>query len=319
MSLQRLMRGSHSVLRSTLYHPLGNLLLSSPFPQREGQEPKTALLIWQNDNHQPWGLSYLTQGGLQRHAGLLWPADGQTLLCNFKERWRGLGEGRGSTVMKSCGYREWQVNGGGKKTPEPSHFLIKHSRLWLQHVMELQMSIMQLDVVWGATRWTCIKSMEPQEISDYFVRLPLQWLGFCNQRMQIRIWQPINHIPAVMYWAARHVPADMVQSPFALRHLSTEGIRKILGTFHFHLHFSGRVGRLSQESSVSGAAEQLWASLFCLAGKQFEIKLLWGHVFWFTLRSQCIKCDVYIKNLSLISSDFTQKCDDNSSKTVWNQ
>ena len=181
-----------------------------------------------------------------------------TLSCATSKRgeedWE---QGRGSSVMKSRGYREWQVNGGGKKSPEPSHFLIKHSRLWLQHVTELQMSIMQLDVVRGATRWTCIKSMEPQEISDYFVRLPLQWLGFCNQRMQIRTWQPINHNPAVMYRAAWHVPADMARSPFALRHLSAEGIRKILGAFHFHLHFSGRVGRLSQDSSVSGTTFKL--------------------------------------------------------------
>lgn len=104
-------------------------------------------------------------------------------------------------------------------------------------------------------------------------------ISFYNQRMQIRIcWQPINHILAAMYWAARHEPVDISYSHFALRHSdisATKGIWDILRTFSFHLHLSSRVGCLSQESFVSGATEQLSTILFCSAGKQFEMELLY--------------------------------------------
>lgn len=110
-------------LRSALYHPPGSSFWAYRSPQSEGQEPKTAPFICQNDNHWQWWPSYLTQGRLQRQFVPLWPAVGRTLLCNFKEGWTksGLGEGRGrgslerDSVMERCGYWDWQVKRRKKK------------------------------------------------------------------------------------------------------------------------------------------------------------------------------------------------------------
>lgn len=138
-------------LRSALYHPPGSSFWAYRSPQSEGQEPKTAPFICQNDNHWQWWPSYLTQGRLQRQFVPLWPAVGRTLLCNFKEGWTksGLGEGRGRGAWRGIVW--WRDVGieidkwkgeRKKRTPGPSHFLIKHSRLRLQHVSEVQTSIM---------------------------------------------------------------------------------------------------------------------------------------------------------------------------------
>lgn len=47
--------------------PSRELPLSLSLSPVGGQEAQTTPFIWQNDNHWQWGLSYLTQGRLQRH------------------------------------------------------------------------------------------------------------------------------------------------------------------------------------------------------------------------------------------------------------
>lgn len=194
--------------------PSRELPLSLSLSPVGGQEAQTTPFIWQNDNHWQWGLSYLTQGRLQRHFVLLRPAVGQTRLCNFKER-----RTKWGSVRERCGYWMGQAEHRRIKAAGPLHFLIKHRRHWLQCVSE------GIDI----SKQMILKKMLDMHqltghhwrfptISWFFIAPPRTVISFYNQRMQIGIcWQPINHILVAICWAAWHMPVDISCSQFALR------------------------------------------------------------------------------------------------------
>lgn len=187
-----------------------------------GQEPQTAPFIWQNDNHRQWGLSYLTQGRLQRHFVLPWASCWPNAPVQLQREVNKVrAGGKGGVYRRIVWWR-----GGGIACDKPEGEEINHLYIFFHKSHEASAAERQ----WGTRVSMCYirrlfgshtrgrhasVNTVPRETSDrftLFVAPPLAVISFYNQWMQIGIrWQPINHVFPAICWAARHMPVNLLE------------------------------------------------------------------------------------------------------------